>query len=97
MPEVLDAPASPLTEHRRRLRASGFQRIEVAVHRDDAALVRAVAAALADPVRAEAARTLLRSRFAAAPGRGLKALLERAPLEDVELDRPSAPGRDVEL
>lgn len=97
MPEDPDAPSSPLAEHRRRLRGSGFQRMEVAVRREDAALVRAVAAALADPVRADAARALLRSRFAASPGRGLKALLEWAPLEDVALDRPSAPGRTVAL
>lgn len=90
-------PGSALAEHRRRLRDRGLQRVEVQVRGEDAALVRAVAAALADPGRAAEARALLRGRFAPAPARSLKDLLASAPLEGVDLDRPSGAGRAIEL
>ncbi len=90
-------PGSALAEHRRRLRGRGLQRVEVQVRGEDAPLVRAVAAALADPGRAEEARALLRGRFAPAPARSLKGLLAAAPLEGVELERPRDAGRAVEL
>lgn len=48
-------PTSAVAEHRRRLRGRGLRRVEVQVRGEDAPLVRAVAAALADPARAAAA------------------------------------------
>ncbi len=90
-------PKSALAEHRRRLRGRGLLRVEVQVRGEDAPLVRAVAAALADPGRAAEARALLRGRFAPAPSRSLKDLLASAPLEGVDLDRPRDAGRAVEL
>ena len=90
-------PRSTVAGHRRRLRARGLQRLEVQVRGEDAPLVRAVAAALADPGRAAEARALLRGRFAPAPARSLKDLLASAPLEGVDLDRPRDAGRAVEL
>jgi hypothetical protein len=88
---------SAVVAHRERLRRRGLQRLELQVRREDAALVRAVAAALADPQRATAARTLLRGQFAPAPPRSLKALLAAAPLEGVDLERTRDTGRAIEL
>jgi hypothetical protein len=90
-------PTSALAEHRRRLRSRGLQRVEVQVRGEDAPLVRAVAAALADPGRAAEARALLRGRFAPEPTRSLKELLAAAPLEGVEIERSRDTGRAVEL
>jgi hypothetical protein len=53
---------SAVAERRRRLRGRGLQRVEVQARGGDAALVRAVAAALADPERAAEARASLRGR-----------------------------------
>jgi hypothetical protein len=98
MPLKSEPPArSPLAEHRRRLRSRGLQRVEVQVRQEDAALVRAVAAALGDPEQAAAARSLLRGRFAPMPARSLKDLLAAAPLDGVDLDRSLDVGRDIDL
>ena len=88
---------SALTAHRKRLRSRGLQRLEVQVRGDDAALVKAVAAALADPERAPEARALLRGRFSPAPARSLKDLLASAPLDGIELERARDTGRAVDL
>ena len=64
---------------------------------EDAPLVRAVAAALADPERAAGARALLRGRFAPMPARSLKGLLASAPLDGVELERARDTGRAIDL
>jgi hypothetical protein len=88
---------SALAEHRRRLRSRGLQRLEVQVRREDAPLLRAVAAALADPERAAEARALLRGRFAPAPARSLKELLAAAPLDGIALDRSRDLGRALDL
>ena len=88
---------SPIAAHRARMADRGFVRVEVQVSRDDAGLVRQVAAALADPARQAAARDLLRQRFAEPPKVSLKALLAAAPLDGIELDRASDLGRDVDL
>lgn len=90
-------PSSALAAHRRRLRSRGLQRLEVQVRGEDAGLLRAVAAALADPDRAPAARALLRGRFAAEPGARLKDLLAGAPLDGIALDRPRDTGRLIDL
>jgi hypothetical protein len=87
------APGATLAAHRRRQRSRGLQRVEVQVRVEDAALIRAVVAALADPVRGEEARASLRDRFAPRPG--LKALLEAAPLDGIDLERPRDTGRET--
>ncbi len=89
--------ASLLASHRARMARRGFVRVEVNVSKDDASLVRQVAAALSDPARQAAARTLLRQRFAEPPKVSLKALLASAPLDGIDLDRARDLGRDVDL
>jgi hypothetical protein len=72
-------------------------RIEVSIRKEDAPLVRGVAAALADPLRQSEARLLLRRRFAEPPKKGLKALLASAPLDGIDLDRSRDIGRESDL
>ena len=67
------------------------------VRKEDASLVRGVAAALSDPVRQTEARRLLRQRFVDPPKVGLKALLASAPLDGIDLDRCRDLGREVDL
>lgn len=86
-----------VVRHRERRERQGFVRLEVQVRKADAALVRGVAAALADPKREAETRTLLRERFAPQPAVDLKALLAAAPLEGIDLERQEDFGRDVEL
>jgi hypothetical protein len=86
-----------LSAYRRRQKRRGVVRLEVHVRKDDAVLIRGVAKALSDPARATEARSLLRERFGAFPGRGLKALLAAAPLEGIDLTRERDVGRDVAL
>jgi hypothetical protein len=88
---------SPLAGHRARLARRGFVRVEVNVSKDDARLVRQVAAALSDPARQAAARALLRQRFAEPPKVSLKALLASAPLDGIDLERGRDVGRDIDL
>ncbi len=88
---------SSLASHRARMRRQGFVRVEVSVRKEDASLVRHVAAALADPARQAAARTLLRQRFVEPPKVSLKALLASAPLEGIYLERGHDLGREVDL
>ena len=86
-----------LSTYRRRLKRRGVVRLEVHVRKDDAALVRGVVKALADPERAGEARALLRERFGAGKAKGLKALLASAPLRGINLSRDPDFGRDVRL
>ena len=88
---------TPLSTYRQRLKRQGIVRVEVHVHKDDAALVRNVASALSDPDREAEARALLRQRFAGERLKGLKALLAAAPLEGIELERSRDTGRDIDL
>ena len=90
-------PGSAVSEHRRRLRERGLLRIELQARGEDASLLRAVAAALADPQRAAEARATLRARFAPPPDRSLKELLAAAPLDGVDLDRSRDTGRAIDL
>ncbi len=90
-------PPSAVAAHRRRLRSRGLQRIEVQVRGEDAPLVRAVAAALADPDQAGEARALLRRRFEPERTRSLKDLLAAAPLDDIDLTRSRDTGRPIDL
>jgi hypothetical protein len=88
---------SPLAAHRARLARRGFVRVEVNVRKEDAPLVRGVAAALCDPLRQAEARLLLRRRFVEIPKKGLKALLASAPLDGIDLDRIRDLGRETDL
>jgi len=72
----------------------GLVRVEVDVRREDASLVRRVAAALS---RQAAVRTPLQRGFAESAGPSLKALLASAPLNGIDLDRSQDLGRDVDL
>ena len=88
---------SALRGHRARMARRGFVRVEVNVRKEDARLVRGVAAALSDPLRQTEARLFLRQRFVLAPKKGLKALLASAPLDGIDLDRGRDLGRDSDL
>ena len=90
------AQRSAVARHRARRERQGIVRLEVQVQRPDVALVRGLAAALADPKRASATRRFMRERLAPS-GVDLKALLAAAPLEGIVLDRDDDPGRAVEL
>lgn len=96
-PKSTAKPPSAVAEHRRRQRSRGLQRLEVQVRGEDAPLLRAVAAALADPDRAHEARALLRRRFGPEPTRSLKDLLAAAPLEEIDLTRSRDTGRAIDL
>lgn len=88
---------SSIASHRARKAREGFVRVEINVHREDAPLVRQVAAALTDPARQADARLFLRRRFAAPGKPSLKELLASAPLEGIDLDRAVELGREVDL
>jgi hypothetical protein len=88
---------SSLVKHRARMARQGFVRVEVIVSKDDASLVRHVAAALSDPMRQAATRMLLRQRIVELPKVSLKALLASAPLDGIDLDRGADLGRSVDL
>jgi hypothetical protein len=94
---VSGSAKSSITEHRARMARRGLVRVEVSVSKDDAALVRDVAAALTDPSRQAAARLVLRQRFSEPPKVSLKELLASAPLDGIDLERPRDLGRDVDL
>jgi hypothetical protein len=94
---MLSSQKKAVSAYRKRLKESGIVRLEVKVRKDDAPLVRNVAHALTDPERAADARALLRERFGEPRAKGLKALLEAAPLEGVDLTRERDPGRDIPL
>ncbi len=91
------ASKNALMLFRRRQKRQGIVRLEVQVRKDDAPLVRDVAAALADPLRRSEARALLQAQFGEARPTGLKALLAGAPLEGIELVRERDLDRDVDL
>ena len=88
---------SSLAKHRARRARAGLVRVEINVRKEDAGLVRQVAAALSDPARQAAARTLLRRRFAKPAKVSLKELLSSAPLDGIDLERSEDVGRDVDL
>ena len=90
-------PNHALANHRQRQRARGLKRLELQVPAGDAPLLRAVAAALADPARAPEARRALHDRFGAARATSLKSLLAAAPLDGIPLDRDPSPARPVDL
>ena len=78
---------SPLATHRARMLRQGLVRVEVNVRKEDANLIRDVAAALCDPAGRAEARLLVRQSFAALRKVSLRALLASAPLDEIELSR----------
>lgn len=96
-PDASRVTPSSVTRWRKHRQRQGFVRVEVQVRKEDAALLREVVRALADPAREEETRALLQERFASAGKGGLKALLAAAPLEGIELERSRDIGRDVAL
>jgi hypothetical protein len=90
-------PKSPVAIRRARKQRQGFVRVKVNVRKEDANLVRRVAAALSDPLGRAEARKLLRQRFVEPPKVSPKALLASAPLDGIDLDRSRDLGRDVDL
>ena len=93
----MPASESNITQWRKRQAALGFVRVEVQVRKEDAALVREVASALADPARHDATRAILREKLAPTRSKSLKSLLSSAPLDGIELDRVQDLGREVDL
>ena len=85
---------SPVTQWRRRRQRQGFVRVEVRVRKEDAALVREVAAALVDPEHEAETRNILCEKFAVQGTRG-QTLLAAAPLEGIDLERSRDFGRDA--
>lgn len=94
---MVDPRRKAVAEHRKRLKSRGLVRIELRAPEQDAALLREVAAALADPQRGARTRTVLSELFAVHRARGFKELLAAAPLEGVDLERSRDTGRDVDL
>jgi hypothetical protein len=86
-----------LSAYRRRLKRQGIVRVEMAVRKDDADLVRGVVRALNDPDQRPEVRNLLKERLGQARSKGLKALLAAAPLEGIDLTRDRDFGRDVDV
>ena len=83
---------SSVTKWRERRRRPGFARVEVQVRKEDASLVRDVAAALVGPERAAETRAISRERITAPRAGGLK-----APLDGIDLERSRELGRDTAL
>lgn len=94
---MVSTDPSPVTQWRKRRQRQGFVRVEVQVRKEDAGLVRDVAAALSDSARETEVRAILREKIAPQRSGGLKALLASAPLEGIELERQRDLGRDVSL
>jgi hypothetical protein len=94
---MAESQRKALSSYRRRMRRKGFLRLEVQVRKEDAALVRNLVSALADPVHEAETRAILRQRFSDQPVVGLKALLAAAPLEDVDVERPRDHDRKIDL
>ena len=94
---MLKSRNTPLTSYRARLKRRGITRLEVHVHKKDAALVRRIARALTDPEREAETRALLRQRFGEREVKSLKALLAAGPLEGIDLERSGDTGRAVDL
>lgn len=93
---MADPRRKAVAEHRKRLKDRGLIRIELRAPEQDAALLREVAAALADPEQATRTRIVLSELFAVRRARGFKELLAAAPLEGVDLERSRDTGRDVD-
>lgn len=95
---MTDARRKAVTEHRKRLKSRGLVRIELRAPKEDAALLREIAAALADPEQAARTRKLLHEHFDLHAGLGLKELLAAAPLDlELDFDRRADGTREIEF
>jgi hypothetical protein len=90
------AGTKSVAEHRKRLKQRGLARVELRVPKEDAPLLREIAAALADTARAPEARRRLRENFPCYAGMNFKELLAAAPL-DLDLDFERAIDRRREI
>ena len=95
--------ASRVSRHRKRIRTSGAQRVEVTVPSRDAPLVKAIASALrSDGQEAERIRESLQPMLTvprAKTGSELVAFFRASPLTDAELsiERDRSSGRSADL
>jgi hypothetical protein len=95
---MADARRKAVAEHRKRLKNRGLARIELRAPAQDAALLREIAAALADPERSAGTRRLLHEHFGPYAGLGLKELLAAAPLDlELDFDRRAEINREIEF
>jgi hypothetical protein len=94
---MMSRKRTPLSSYRQRLKRRGVIRLEVHVRKDDAALVRGVMKALADPGAGRRSPRLAARALWSRQAEGLKALLASAPLEGIDLGRDRDFGRDVRL
>ena len=86
-----------VANYRRRLRRKGLARLEIQAPESDAQLLRKLALTLrGDPVRAAKVRQEI-GRLVDEARPGLKEILASAPLEGIDLSRPTDLGRDVDL
>jgi hypothetical protein len=94
---MIDARKKAVAEHRKRLKDRGLVRVELRASEQDAALLREIAAALADPEQAAHTRIVLSELFAVHRARNFKEFLAAAPLEGIDLERNRDTGREVDL
>ena len=95
---MIDARRKAVAEHRKRLKSRGVVRIELRAPEQDAALLREIAGALADPQRGARTRQLLYEHFDPHAGLGLKELLAAAPLDlELDFDRRADGNREIEF
>ena len=95
---MVDARRQAVAEHRKRLKSRGLVRIELRAPKQDAALLREIAGALADPERGARTRQLLHEHFDPHAGLGLKELLAAAPLDlELDFDRRTDGSREIEF
>lgn len=85
--------STALTRHRQTRRSAGFRRVEINARAEDVALVRRLAAALADP----ATRAKLEMVVAEPKRPSIKDVLAAMPVGELDLTRLQGPERDVEL
>ena len=94
---MVNARRQAVAEHRKRLKSRGLVRIELRAPAQDAALLREIAAALADSERGARTRIALNELFAMHRARNFKEFLAAAPLEGLDLERNRDTGRQVDL
>ena len=83
------ASQSNTTQWRKRQTSLKFVRVQVQVRKEDASLVQEIPRALRDPSRRETTRAALSKQITPSPAKSFKALLASAPLDGIELDRPT--------
>lgn len=86
-----------VAKYRQRLRREGLVRLEIQASKSDAELIRRLALTLrGDPLRAAKVRQEI-GRLVDEERPSLKEILASAPLEGIDLSRPTDLGRDVDL